>query len=94
MKKLILAAVFMLSACSVVSFDLSDSKPSVIPHASGRNDFFLGGIGQEQILPTTEICRKGVSTVKVKYTFMDGVLSVITAGIYTPNTYEIYCNRD
>ena len=93
MKKLLFAAFFMLSACSIVSFDLSDSKPSVMPDASGRNDFLIGGIGQEQIIPTTEMCRKGVSTVKVKYTFTDGLLAVITLGIYTPSTYEIYCNR-
>ena len=94
MKKLILAAVLLLSACSVVSFDMSDSKPAVLPHATGTNDFFIGGIGQEQIIPITEMCRKGVSTVKVKYTFMDGFLAVLTFGIYTPNTYEVYCNRD
>lgn len=93
MKKTILAAVLLLSACSVVSFDMSDSKPAINPHVTGTNDFFIGGIGQEKIIPVTETCRNGVSTVKTKYTFGDGVLAVITGGIYTPNTYEIYCNR-
>ena len=94
MKKIYLSVFLLLSACSTVSFDLSDSKPNITPHASGRNDFFIGGIGQEKIIATTDMCRKGVSTVKTKYTFIDGLLGGLTFGIYTPNTYEIYCNRD
>lgn len=85
--------VLLLAGCSVVSFDVSDEKARNTPHMTGRNDFYIGGVGQEQIIPVMETCRNGISTLKVKYTFIDGLLAVVTMGIYTPNTYEIYCSR-
>jgi hypothetical protein len=36
-------------------------------------------------------CSTGVALVETKHTFIDGLLSVVTGGIFTPMTYRITC---
>jgi hypothetical protein len=36
-------------------------------------------------------CSTGVALVETKHAFIDGLLSVVTGGIFTPMTYRITC---
>ena len=92
-KTLSFIGLLFLVGCSTTTVRFSDQMPPIEPNHSGRNDFFIAGVGQEKIIDANDYCKHGINTVKTKYTFMDGLLSTVTFGIYTPNSYEIYCNR-
>ena len=82
----------MLAACSTQRFDLTDNH-STIPTYEGKSHFVFWGIGQEKTYNPREICGvKGVSAVDSHTTFVDGLLSGLTWGIYSPESYAIYCN--
>lgn len=95
MRKLftICAAVAVLSGCSITTTRFSDEMPPATPQYKEMQHFFVAGIAQEKIVEPTEICQNGVNTIKDYYSFVDGVAAVLTGGIWTPRTIEIYCNR-
>lgn len=93
MKKLCLATLLFLTACSTTTIRYSDQMPPVRPNHKDSGSFFIGGVGQENIIDLKEYCQTGVNTVKTYYSFVDGLVATVTFGIYTPNTYEVYCNR-
>lgn len=94
MKKILLiAALFCLCSCSTVTIRNSDKMPPVRPSDISSNKFFVAGIGQESIVDPNEVCDGRGYTVKTYYSVSDGVLAVITFGIYTPSTTEIYCEK-
>lgn len=94
MKKILLiAALFCLCSCSTITIRNSDKMPPVRPSETISNRFFIGGIGQENIIEPNDTCEARGYTVKNYYSFLDGFIAVITFGIYTPSTTEIYCER-
>jgi hypothetical protein len=94
MKKLLLASLLFISACSTTNIRISDEMPPIKPNYKEMQHFFVAGIGQEKIQEPKEICGSlGVNSVKVYYGFIDSLAVIFTGGIYTPNTYEVYCNR-
>lgn len=92
-KYMCLMLVAMLCACSTVSVRNSDKMPPVRPSEVISNKFFIAGIGQESIIDPAYTCEGRGFTTKTYYSFLDGVLAVITFGIYTPSTTEVYCER-
>lgn len=94
MKKLCLATLLFLTACSTTTIRISDEMPPIKPNYREMQHFFVGGIGQEKIQEPEAICGNfGVNTVKTYYGFVDSLAIIFTGGIYSPNTYEVYCNR-
>ncbi len=94
MKKIFAIVLFLLlSACSTVTVLHTEKMPPIKPTAKGSNSFFVAGIGQEQVIDVKEVCGDRGYKFKSYYSFIDGVLAVITFGIYTPNSYEIYCDK-
>ena len=92
MKKLFLAALLFLAACSTTTIRYSDQMPPVRPTYKDTGTFFIGGIGPENIVDLQEYCPNGVNIVKTYYGFINSLAIIFTGGIYTPNTYEIYGN--
>ena len=94
MKKVyIIALCAFLAACSTVTIRNSDKMPPVRPSETISNSFFIGGIGQKNIIEPNETCEGRGYSVETYYSFVDGLLAVITFGIYTPSTTEIYCDK-
>lgn len=93
MKKILLATLILLSACSTVTVRNSEKMPPIKPSEITSNKFFIGGIGQESTIDPIDTCEGRGYTVKSYYSFLDGVLAVATFGIYTPSTTEVYCER-
>lgn len=94
MKKFLsIAVLLMLTACSTVSVRHSDKMPPIKPTVTGTNHFFIGGIGQENIIDAKEICGDRGYSFNTYYSFGDGLLTFFTFGIYTPSSYKIYCDK-
>lgn len=83
----------LLSACSTQRFNL-DGNHATIPTYEGTSHFIFWGLGQEKEYNPSEICgANDVSAIDTHVSFVDGLLSAITWGIYAPESYAIYCKK-
>jgi len=85
MNKLCVAALLALSltGCAQQTFVMkTTSQP-----------FFVSGIGQRKSIDAAQVCggQEKVNRVEVQQTFVNGLLSVVTFGIYTPREARVYC---
>lgn len=93
MKKLFcLCAMLVLTGCATQTYYVNDGGGS-LPTKKKLQSFFVGGIGQEQAIDASGICggAEKVAKVESKLNGLDGFLSVVTFGIYTPRTAKVYC---
>lgn len=81
--------IVFLSSCYTYTFDIGKGAQSGI-QATQKNHYLIGGL-----VPLSEVdhekLAKGAEdyTVKIEHSFVDGLLNVITFGIYTPTTTTI-----
>jgi hypothetical protein len=78
-----------LSGCHALTFDLVDA-----PHVSvvtERNAFFFGGLFPRRHGDALARCPHGVAKIREETTFGDGVISLLTLGVYTPRTSHYHC---
>jgi hypothetical protein len=102
MKKIFISfsILFLLSSCATQRFNVDNDNirqnPKSNPHYQESSHFFIGGIGQTDYIDAAMLCKRygGVNFVEVKHSFVDGLLAVVTYGIYTPRTKNIYCKKD
>ncbi len=82
----------LLSACAAQTFNINGAAGEV-PTTEVSHHFFIAGLGQEKVLDAAEICGGVDKVVKVEaqLTFINGLLGLITLGIYTPRDAKIYC---
>ncbi|MBQ5983123.1 MAG: Bor protein [Prevotella sp.] len=96
MKKTIICAFFigasmMLTSCYNVTtcVNMGMDEPAVMVNTVHNNHFVYGLVGHQKIDAkqyTTDTRYK----IKNYQSFVDGLLSTITFGIYTPSTTEFY----
>lgn len=83
----------LLSSCSsqIVKIGRDANPPN--PTYDKNQAFFIYGIAQTQEIDGRAICKeKGINRIRTQQTFVNVVLQVVTFGIYTPRTMEVYCN--
>jgi hypothetical protein len=92
MKKIItIILMASVTGCTYQKFQLDD-KAATIPTHEGTNHFVFWGLGQTKEVDPNEVCgSRGTSSVETRYSFVDGLLTGITYGIYSPRTYAVYC---
>jgi hypothetical protein len=96
MKKAIIGLVLivLITGCATQRFTIhggGDDKKE--PDVKKMQHFFVSGIGQTKELNAAEICGgiDKVAKVEAHITFLDGLLGVVTWGIYTPHTAKVFC---
>ena len=94
MNKKIISVIgaILLSGCAAQTFNINGAEGEV-PTTQISHHFFISGLGQEKVLDAAEICGGVDKVVKVEaqLTFINGLLGLITLGIYTPRDAKIYC---
>jgi len=94
MKKVLLTVVFaaLLSGCAQQTFNM-DQGVATQPKAVTTHHFFVNGIGQHKMVDAAKVCGGAdkVSRVEVQETFANGLLSLVTFGIYSPREARVYC---
>lgn len=82
----------LLSGCAAQTFNINGAAGEV-PTTQVSHHFFIAGLGQEKVLDAAEICGGVDKVVKVEaqQTFVNGLLGLITLGIYTPRDVKVYC---
>jgi hypothetical protein len=62
------------------------------PSFEQRQDFYLWGLVGESHIDTGKVCPKsGPSQMQSQVTVVDGLLGLITLGIYSPETAKVWC---
>ncbi|WGE88319.1 Bor family protein [Actinobacillus equuli subsp. haemolyticus] len=92
MKKLFsIIAVCSLAACSTQTLEIAPAKEAQYDRVQ---DFFVGGLAQKQEINAAEICggASKVGKVETETTFFNGLLGMVTYGIYSPRQIRVYCN--
>lgn len=95
MKKLFAAAItaLLLTGCAQQSFVLKQNLTSA-PKQVTTHHFFVSGIGQKKTIDAAAVCggEDKVARVEAQQTFVNGLLGVVTFGIYTPREARVYCS--
>ena len=93
MKKLALfVAVLVMTGCAAQTFNINGSNGDV-PTVQKSQTFFISGLGQQKVIDAAAVCGGADKVVKVEaqHTFVNGLLGMITIGIYTPRDVKVYC---
>ena len=86
---LLFAVVLTMSSCYNYTFMVGDG-PQTGALVSGKNHYFIGGLAKGQQTDYKDLAGNATDyQVTIKHTFVDGLLNVITFGIYTPTTTEV-----
>lgn len=88
-----LALATVLAGCSTVTIHPKDSpKFSSAPTYEDSRPFYLGGLVGEERVDVKEVCaNQDVKQMQSQQTFTDGLLTVVTLGIYAPHTVKVWC---
>ena len=91
-KFILLVVAIMISGCAAQTFHINGANGEVPTDQTSQN-FFVYGIGQEKMTDAAEICGGVDKIVKVEAqeTVTNGILRIITLGIYTPRDAKVYC---
>lgn len=95
MKKICIAGlIVLLSGCAKQGFNMKP-EVSATPAKEVTHHFFISGLGQEKTIDAAAVCGGAdrIARTETELTFMNGFLSVITFGIYTPREARVYCDR-
>ncbi len=94
MKKLlfIILGIFVISSCYTTSFKTKYRRTGVEQEKMAH--FFLWGlVPPQKEIDLDKFCPDGVSDFKAQKTFLDGFLTFITIGIYSPKSVFVYCGK-
>ena len=89
----VLLAAVIMSGCSTVTIHpQSMGKLSSPPTYEERKGYFLWGLAGEHRIDVQQVCgEKEPKQMQSQATFVDGLLGVITLGIYAPHTAKVWC---
>lgn len=91
-----LALTLGLGACATQRFHFTGNGMSgaMMPSYEKSQPFFIGGIGQTTDVVVSDVCgKKGAAQIHASQTALDGILSMLTFGIYTPRTVAVFCQK-
>jgi hypothetical protein len=96
MKKifLLIFVLLVVSDCATQRIYTTEDQSARIPTHEGTSHFFLYGIAQTREYSAEQICQdRTVLAVETQYSFVNGLLTVITYGLYYPMSYTVYCGK-
>lgn len=85
--------MFGLAGCSSVTMQPEyRAAVSGSPSYQKRKHFYLGGLVGERRVDVKQICGdRKVIQMQSQQTFVDGLLGLITIGIYAPHSVKVWC---
>ncbi|OOR93875.1 lipoprotein bor [Moraxella caviae] len=92
-----LGAALLLSGCAtqtalVNSSPKLNNAPQTAAYSKSQS-FYVSGIGQQKTIDAAEVCNGADKVAKVSSSQQpkDILLGLVTLGIYTPRTAEVFC---
>jgi hypothetical protein len=86
-----LGAALLLSTAGCKTVQYRTRLPAGGARSERTLHFFLFGAVGTATVDLTEACPNGVARWQNQKSFVDGLLTVVTIGIYTPRTVTIEC---
>jgi len=88
-----LALATVLAGCSTVTIHpASSGKLASAPTYQDSRPFFLWGLVGDERVNVVEVCaNKSVKQMQSQQTFGDGVLTLLTLGLYAPHSVKVWC---
>lgn len=83
--------VFGLTACYEHTLEVGAGAPHGPVVYNHWQNFWLGGLIGHVKLDVEEICPSGNATIYARQTFLNGLVSGLTSGIFTPTTVTVRC---
>lgn len=81
-----------LAGCTTQTYIVSEKPAAQKASYDKMQHFFIGGIGQQAEKNTNEVCVNGsVAKVQTQQTFLNGLLGMLSYGIYAPRDMRVYC---
>lgn len=76
-----------------VFFSEEPFDPNLTASSKTTDNFFISGIAQGKAINPAKTCGSisKVAKVETQTTFLNGLLGVITFGIYSPREVRVYC---
>ena len=88
---LALASALSISACAKQQFVLESGVGMTAEN--NMSHFFVAGLGQSHRINASEICggKDKVVSVEAQLTFVNGLLNVLSGGLYSPRQFRVMC---
>ncbi len=87
---LLLVCCVVLAACHHATIDLGVTPSTETVHEPWANSWILGLV-PPSIVETAGKCTSGVAKVETQRTFLNGLVGILTLGIYTPMEIKVTC---
>ncbi len=88
----VLSFIFVGCQSVTISPDGRSSKVTTPPTYSKSEHFFLVGLIGKSNIDVNQVCGgRKVVQMQSQQTFVDGLLGIITLGIYAPHTAKVWC---
>lgn len=88
-------AVVLLGCATVTIRNQGERKISSPPTYKKTQHFFLWGLVGERSIDVSEVCGdQGTEQMQTQMTFVNGLLRLITLGIYAPRTAKVWCSQE
>ncbi len=84
-----LSIAFVMTSCYTYTFDMGDGPQTGIEETKKNHYFIFGLVAGETSDPTVMAGDADDYRVTVQHTFVDGLISAITFGIYNPTTTKV-----
>jgi len=89
----LLAVAYLAGCASATIRPDGDTRLGGKPTYQETKSYFFWGLSGEHEIDVVEVCRgKSVAQMQSQYTFVDGLLTFITLGIYAPKTARVWCD--
>ena len=88
----LLAVVLSTSAaCYRHTVNIGDGAPTGELLYDHWEHFWIVGLIGDKVLDVEQICPSGNATIESRQTFLNGLVSALTSGIYSPRTLRLRC---
>ena len=90
----ITALALTAGACYEHTYTIGAGAPGgVLVHDEWRHHWLWGLVDPDNELALSEVCPSGNATIESEWTFLNGLVSALTSGIYSPTTVRVRCGE-
>lgn len=92
----VLIFLFFLASCQTVTISPKGRSLvySGLPSYERSHNFFFWGLMGDHSINIQRVCEdRSVKQMQTQQTFLNGFVSILTLGIYTPRTARVWCGK-
>jgi hypothetical protein len=89
---LAMGLVIVMTGCFEHTYTVGQGAPAGPVVYEEWSNSWLGGLIGEKNLDVSQLCPSGNATIHDEQSLLNGLVSFLTGGIYTPTTVEVRCD--